>query len=57
MKREGESDPCGMSWTGYGLRGELDRIWTERRVGPDMDREREIWTEYEKKRRVELQME
>jgi hypothetical protein len=41
MKREGEMDQCGMS----------------RRVGPDMDRERESWTEYEKRRRVELQME
>ncbi len=41
MKREGEMDQCGMSrrvgpdmdweesWTGYGLRGELDRIWNE----------------------------
>jgi hypothetical protein len=41
MKREGEMDQCGMS----------------RRVRPDLDRERESWTEYEKKKRVELQME
>jgi hypothetical protein len=37
--------------------GELDQYGMSRRVRPDLDRERESWTEYEKKRRVELQME